>query len=473
LGSVFSAPLDDYVFAPDPTYHWNLTTKISGTGFTIYNIALTSQTWLTAANSSQPIWQHWLQVCIPDVIFTDIAFMYIDGGHTPDFNNPPTSALNPFIGPLCGITQAVTVELSAIPDEPITFPADPKHQSRTEDAIIAFTWAIFLNNTNVNPEWLLRFPMTKAAVNAMTTVQDFVRQERSRGIVGFVVGGASKRGWTTWTTGAVDRRVLAIVPLVAPVLNLTGIMNRMWHAYGTWSFALDDYSQENVPAFINLPQFADLLDLVGPSAFVDRLTMPKFVICATGDEFFMPESAEFFWQYLMGPKYLKMLPNAEHSLAGHEIDIVLNVQQFFEAFIQSRELPTLDWEFSNNGSTITVMLSQQPKNVQLWEAYNPKARDFRLVVCGKANSTCVNPILWAPKDLNVTSMGDGTYMATATMNVPEKGWRGGMVEASFELTRISGRLDPFKLTSAVTIVPLTLPYPPCPSNVCACGNSCQ
>jgi hypothetical protein len=29
----------------------------------------------------------------------------------------------------------------------------------------------------------------------------------------FVVGGASKRGWTTWTTGIADHRVAAIVPV--------------------------------------------------------------------------------------------------------------------------------------------------------------------------------------------------------------------------------------------------------------------
>ena len=36
----------------------------------------------------------------------------------------------------------------------------------------------------------------------------------------FVVGGASKRGWTTWTTGVGDMRVAAIVPVVMDLLNL-------------------------------------------------------------------------------------------------------------------------------------------------------------------------------------------------------------------------------------------------------------
>ena len=36
----------------------------------------------------------------------------------------------------------------------------------------------------------------------------------------FVIAGASKRGWTTWTTGAVDNRVVAMIPMVMPILNM-------------------------------------------------------------------------------------------------------------------------------------------------------------------------------------------------------------------------------------------------------------
>ena len=41
----------------------------------------------------------------------------------------------------------------------------------------------------------------------------------------FIVAGASKRGWTTWTTMAVDKRVFAAVPIVMDMLNLNTVSN--------------------------------------------------------------------------------------------------------------------------------------------------------------------------------------------------------------------------------------------------------
>lgn len=103
--------------------------------------------------------------------------------------------------------------VSQIPNEPITFPTDPTHANRDEDAIIAFTWAHFHDNTSA-PEWLLRLPMTKAAVRSLDTTTSFLKEKTGNDVQKFIVAGASKRGWATWTTGAVDKRVVAICPMV-------------------------------------------------------------------------------------------------------------------------------------------------------------------------------------------------------------------------------------------------------------------
>lgn len=48
----------------------------------------------------------------------------------------------------------------------------------------------------------------------MDTLADFCVKELQFELTKFVVAGASKRGWTTWTTGAVDSRVVGIIPMV-------------------------------------------------------------------------------------------------------------------------------------------------------------------------------------------------------------------------------------------------------------------
>ena len=60
----------------------------------------------------------------------------------------------------------------------------------------------------------------------------------------FVVSGASKRGWTTWTTAAVDRRVVAIAPAVIDLLNVVPSFTHHWQAYGAWSDAVKDYVEQ-------------------------------------------------------------------------------------------------------------------------------------------------------------------------------------------------------------------------------------
>jgi len=54
----------------------------------------------------------------------------------------------------------------------------------------------------------------------------------------FVVSGASKRGWTTWTTAAVDKRVVAIIPLVIDTLNVEKAMEHHYSTYGSWAPSL-------------------------------------------------------------------------------------------------------------------------------------------------------------------------------------------------------------------------------------------
>ena len=98
---------------------------------------------------------------------------------------------------------------------------------RSEDAIIGFTWWKWITDPETNPEWLVHLPMTKASMRAMDTITEYLTspsapqeiQDLELNPSKFIVSGGSKRAWATWTTAAVDPRVLAIVPVVMDNLN--------------------------------------------------------------------------------------------------------------------------------------------------------------------------------------------------------------------------------------------------------------
>ena len=73
----------------------------------------------------------------------------------------------------------------------------------------AYTWWKFLNDPHSNSYIELHIPMAKAAVRAMDTITAFMTDpfapqeilELQSNPQQFIIGGASKRGWTTWLTG--------------------------------------------------------------------------------------------------------------------------------------------------------------------------------------------------------------------------------------------------------------------------------
>ena len=214
-------------------------------------------------------------------------------------------------------TKTIVTQLKMVPNEPLMFAGETTN--RTEDEIIAYTWDKYLRTGDAR--WPARLPMTKAAVRAMDTVTAFCGSAQGGGVkVGsFVVAGASKRGWTTWTTAAVDQRVAAIIPMVIDVLNVQTSFLHHYAAYGFWAPAVQDYVNSGIMDWFGTPQMAALMNIVDPYQYRRRLTMPKFIINDTGDQFFLPDSSQFYFADLLGVKYLRYVPNTDHSLATRRL----------------------------------------------------------------------------------------------------------------------------------------------------------
>lgn len=426
--------LDRYVHAPDPAYAWHIVRRIAEPHHTTFVLEMTSQSWLTPAEVDRPVWKHWLTVIRPREVRHSTALLFIGGGSN---DRPAPEQPDPQLATTAATTASVVAELRMVPNQPLTFANNGN--ALVEDELIAHTWDRFLRTGD--ERWPARLPMTKSAVRAMDTITALCAGEEGGRITvdRFFVAGGSKRGWTTWTTAAVDPRVVAIAPIVIDVLNLEPSFIHHYEVYGFYAPAVQDYEELGIMEWQGTPAYSRLLKLVEPYAYRDRLTMPKFIINATGDQFFVPDSSQFYFDDLPGVKYLRYVPNGDHSLK--ETDAFETLAACYHAVLHSTTLPKITWSHSPDG-TLEAQVSPPPKAAHLWRATNPTARDFRVETIGRTwSSTPVAPD------------ADGRYRARVPQ--PENGWTAFLLEFTFQP---DGSPTPLKFTTEVSVVPNRKPF---------------
>ncbi|HHW76480.1 MAG TPA: hypothetical protein GX399_05515 [Xanthomonadaceae bacterium] len=434
--------LDRYVARPDPNYNFTLYLTRRETGYTAYFLRMISQQWRSAAEVDRPLWEHEIVIVVPQfgLDSTDTAILLIDGG---DNEGPPIDTVTEVAGVAAVTTGAVLAVVRQVPNQPLYFADDPG-RGRQEDEILGYSLDKALDTGD--PEWAVHLAMTKAAVRAMDTIQIFLA-DRGKSIRDFLVMGGSKRGWTTWLTAAVDKRVKAIVPASIDMLNLGRQFVHHWEAYGFYAPALRDYVEFDLPCRMQTPQGQALLRVVDPYAYRDRYTMPKLILNATGDQFFVTDSSRFYYGDLLGPKWLRYTPNTDHKQSE---DTIIKALSWIDDILDNKTSPQITWTLEENGA-LRVTPTAQPRQVRLWQATNPVARDFRLEAIGSA---------WTSQVL--APAADGSYVGN--LRLPATGWTAYLVEVTFPT---AGAIEPDQVYSTgVQIVPDTLPYAGM-----ACGGS--
>jgi PhoPQ-activated pathogenicity-related protein len=281
--------------------------------------------------------------------------------------------------------------------------------------------------------------MTRAVARAMDVVQE-VSSSARKPVRKFFVTGASKRGWTTWTTAAVDDRVIGIAPIVIDLLNIVPSFEHHWQCYGEWSPAVEDYVNEGIMNWLETKEFKTLLKTVEPYSFVVDITMPKLLINAASDEFFVTDSWKFYWSDLKGDSYLEYVPNAGHGLQG--VYQPQSLVSFYHAVITNSRIPEFTWNIS--GDTINMNIDPESDYlINKWEAVNYKARDFRIYVIGKA---------WKEETLEKET--DGNY--NIYISKPDSGYKAALLEVVFN----PGSEFPLTFTSGTLVTPDKYPFPP-------------
>src|SRR5215468_3897984 len=429
--------LDRYVAQKDSVYGWKLIRTVPGKGYQTHVLELTSQTWRTAKDVDRPVWKHWLTIVRPKQLKSSTALLVIGGGNN---NDPAPAKATDRTMKIAMETHTVVAELGMVPNQPLRFTDSPE-KARVEDDIIAYSRVKHFATRD--DEWLVRLAMVKSGVKAMDAIQEFLASDAGGKfkVDQFVVSGGSKRGWTTWLVAAVDKRVVAIMPTVIDALNSEAITRHHFEAYGFFSPALKDYVNHGLfPHKIGTPEYRAVLAVEDPYNYRnrERLKIPKYLVNASGDQFFLPDNSQFYFGDLQGEKHLSYTPNAKHNLAGS--DARESMLAFYLAILKDKARPRYSWKKEKDGS-LTVKVIDKPKEVNLWQAVNPKARDFRVDTIGNAYL----------KTQLKEEKGD---VYVGRVRKPVVGFTAYFVELVYDI----GEKYPLKLTTAVSVTPDTLPF---------------
>ena len=360
-----SQALAEYVARPDPDFGW--TERSAGRlGKTSYvELSLVSQEWRGVT------WKHQLYVVKPSTLNPQAkhAMIVIAGKSWRDeLNRPPVGESLPKSAPVYAelaeqIGTPVAVLLQ-VPFQPIN--------EMTEDWLIAYTFEQYMKTGG--DDWPLLLPMVKSTVRAMDAVQAYTKTKWGLDIETFTVTGASKRGWTTWLTGAVDKRATAIAPMVIDVLNMAPHMKHARAIWGGPSEKVEPYTKRGLLDKLDTTAGRRLLQIVDPFSYRSSLEQPKLIINGTNDDYWVTDATNLYWDELRGEKHLLYVPNNGHGLKdyGRVIGSVLALHQHQAGHMP---MPEFDWEHGRdaNALTLEVKAEPQPHVFRVWTTQSASA----------------------------------------------------------------------------------------------------
>ncbi len=398
--------LDQYVAKPDSAYQWKVrrSGKVGPTEYA--ELIMTSQIWRDIP------WKHQLFLLKPSKVREGNrhALLLIAGGSWRDHYEDPAGESESIPGDARRLAQ-----LAEIMQTPVAIllqvPRQPMFDGKHEDEIISYTFDRFVKTGETS--WPLLLPMVKSAVRAMDTAEAYCEQEWKLPVDTFTVTGASKRGWTTWLTGAVDRRATAIAPMVIDVLNMKVHLDWQLKAWGKYSEQISDYTERGIPDLMNSRPGTVLREIVDPYSYRERYQQPKLMLIGTNDRYWPVDALNLYWKDLPGPKYVLYVPNNGHGLNDF-VRVLGTINALHQHAAREFELPQLKWSSKNGGDRISLNVTsdKKPDLVSAWVATSP-TRDFRQAK-------------W--RSHTMKKNGDGFAFAT---DIPEQGYLAIFGEAAY------------------------------------------
>ncbi len=359
--------LQSYLDNGDSSFKWEVKDSLKTDGARLYRIEFTSQTWRDTA------WNHELTVIVPDSIQFNDAMLFITGGSISKEGQPNTHKWDEddiiALGEVAKTNKAVVAIIWQVPNQ-------PRYGGKTEDELISMTLHNFQNDSDYT--WPLLFPMTKSAIKAMDAVQEFAVKELNSKVNQFVISGASKRGWTTWLTGAHDSRVKAIAPMVIDVLNMPVNVQYQIVTWNDYSIQIEDYVDLGIAQQVATSEGKKVAKMVDPYSYRHLLTMPKMIFMGTNDEYWPVDAIKNYIDSIPGDNHICYTPNAGHDL-GDRKTYLAGISAFFGTAITNGVYPKCDYSVTEENGKIILKIQATPEILEdaiLWSATSPD-REFR------------------------------------------------------------------------------------------------
>ena len=358
--------LSHYLNNGDKSFHWEVKDTLTVGDVTVYGLVLTSQKW------REHTWTHQLSIIVPGEIKYDGALLHVDGGSVNKQGQPNWSGKNALMEAYCNmarLNKAVVAIIKQTPNQPL-------YNNLTEDALISFTLHNFKNDGDYT--WPLLFPMVKSAERAMDAIQEFMKQKFNKDIKRFVVSGASKRGWTTWLTGANDKRVVAIAPMVIDMLNMPVSMNYQIKVWNDYSIQIEDYVKLGIAQDMGSGKGTDIVKMIDPYSYRKTLTMPKMIFMGTNDEYWPIDNIKNYLDNIPGQNLIHYIPNVGHSM-GDKMEVIASLSSFFGLTLAKSKYPVCTWNTTDTKEGVKVSIkatADKLTDVIVWTA-DSNDKDFR------------------------------------------------------------------------------------------------
>lgn len=281
----------------------------------------------------RPSWDSGLEGCFLEV--------------TGDDAGEPDLAYAQELADMSGLPVAVQFQ---VPNQPLW--------EMVEDDLIAHTFERFLDSGDW--EWPLLVPMVRSALAAMDALESQFGWDK------FLVGGASKRGWTSWLAAASgDRRVKGIVPLVFDNLRMALQMSRQMSLWGRPSERVDDYVRRQLHLIEQSERGDDLVGFVDPWHQLGNVACPALLVNGANDPYWAVDALSVYYGDLPEGSGAVVVPNLGHSTGGREYWGPA-LSRFSEFVLGGGDWPRVSAEWHDGLLSWSSLV--EPVAVKLWTA---------------------------------------------------------------------------------------------------------